>query len=187
MECHFFCFLIILHLCSDPILGQSINEKWINGQWTGTHAHGIQCTKCIIGAKAREYICSGCAKDNANKPFTCRRCKDETSAEPFICRRCTNSNPDINSRDCSDSGISSCDCDGLKTTTAAVKPFDFGAPFGSINFGVNMEGMHSQRSTLAQTANICIKTGPSISQCWESCGDVPQDVRPKIPTCEFWV
>ena len=86
MECHFFCFLIILHLCSDPILGQSINEKWIN-KWTGTHNHGSQCTKCIIGAKPREYICSGCGKDNANKPFTCRRCKDGTPAQPSLERK----------------------------------------------------------------------------------------------------
>ena len=92
--------MIILHLYSDHCFGQhSMN-----------YDAGMKCTKCIVGTKAPESICSDCTRgrDNADKPFTCRRCNiGVSSAQPFICRGCSNTNtsPDINS------------CDGLTTTT----------------------------------------------------------------------
>ena len=94
--------MIILHLYSDPCFCQPTMDD---------AATGMKCSKCIVGTKARESICSDCTRggDNADKPFTCRRCDiGASSAQPFLCRRCinTNSNPDINS------------CDGLTTTTA---------------------------------------------------------------------
>ena len=88
----FLVFMIILHLYSDHCFGQhSMN-----------YDAGMKCTKCIVGTKAPESICSDCTRgrDNADKPFTCRRCNiGVSSAQPFICRRCfsTNSNLDINS------------------------------------------------------------------------------------------
>ena len=97
-------FMIILNLYSDLCFGQNLNGMGSTGESTG-----FKCTKCVIGAKARESICSDCSRDDADKPITCRRCNIGTSAQPFICRSCTNSNPDINS---------SCECDGLKTATA---------------------------------------------------------------------
>ena len=99
----FLIFIIILHLYSDPCFGQPTMDD-------GADA-GMKCSKCIVGTKARESICSDCTRggDNADKPFTCRRCDiGASSAQPFLCRRCinTNTNADINS------------CDGLTTTTA---------------------------------------------------------------------
>ena len=99
----FLTFMIILHLYSDPCFCQPTMDD-------GADA-GMRCSKCIVGTKAQEDICSDCTRggDNADKPFTCRRCEiGASSAQPFLCRRCinTNSNPDINS------------CDGLTTTTA---------------------------------------------------------------------
>ena len=96
-------FMIILNLYSDLCFGQNLNGMGSTGESTG-----FKCTKCVIGAKARESICSDCSRDNADKPFTCRRCNIGTSAQPFLCRSCTNSNPNINS----------CECDGLTTATA---------------------------------------------------------------------
>ena len=95
--------MIILHLYSDPCFGQPTMDD-------GATA-GMRCSKCIVGTKAQEDICSDCTRggDNADKPFTCRRCDiGASSAQPFLCRRCinTNTNADINS------------CDGLTTTTA---------------------------------------------------------------------
>ena len=95
--------MIILHLYSDPCFGQPTMDD--------AAATGMKCSKCIVGTKAREYICSDCTSggDNTDKPFTCRRCDiGASSAQPFLCRRCINSNTnaDINS------------CDGLTTTTA---------------------------------------------------------------------
>ena len=96
--------MIILHLYSDPCFGQPTMDDGA--------AAGMRCSKCIVGTKARESICSDCTRggDNADKPFTCRRCDiGASSAQPFLCRRCinTNTNADINS------------CDGLTTTTAS--------------------------------------------------------------------
>ena len=100
----FLVFMIILHLYSDHCFGQQSMGYDAAGS-------GMKCTKCIVGTKAPEIICSECTRgrDNADKPFTCRRCNiGVSSAQPFICRRCsnTNTNADINS------------CDGLTTTTA---------------------------------------------------------------------
>ena len=99
----FLVFMIILHLYSDHCFGQ-------HSMGYDAAGSGIKCTKCIVGTKAPEIICSECTRgrDNADKPFTCRRCNiGVSSAQPFICRRCsnTNTNADINS------------CDGLTTTT----------------------------------------------------------------------
>ena len=99
----FLTFMIILHLYSDPCFGQPTMDD---------ADAGMRCSKCIVGTKAREYICSDCTRggDNADKPFTCRRCDiGASSAQPFLCRRCinTNTNADINSWS-----------DGLTTTTA---------------------------------------------------------------------
>ena len=109
--------MLIFNLYSDLCFGQkSMGDEDVaasnprTGMGSTGGSTGFKCTKCIIGAKARESICSDCSTDNADKPFTCRRCNIGTSAQPFICRHCTNSNPDINS---------SCDCDGLTTATTA--------------------------------------------------------------------
>ena len=96
--------MIILHLYSDPCFGQPTMDDGA--------AAGMRCSKCIVGTKAQEDICSDCTRggDNADKPFTCRRCDiGASSAQPFLCRRCinTNTNADINSWS-----------DGLTTTTA---------------------------------------------------------------------
>ena len=121
----FLMLMIILNLYSDLCNGQNSmgdeNDAALNPSRTGMGSTGgstgFKCTKCIIGAKARESICSDCSRDDADKPITCRRCNIGTSAQPFICRSCTNSNPDINS----------CECDGLTTaTTAPCNDIDYG-------------------------------------------------------------
>ena len=89
----FLIFMIILHLYSDPCFCQPTMDD---------AATGMKCSKCIVGTKARESICSDCTRggDNADKPFTCRSCDiGASSAQPFLCRRCINSNTnaDINS------------------------------------------------------------------------------------------
>ena len=63
----FLIFMIILHLYSDPCFGQPTMDD---------AATGMKCSKCIVGTKARESICSDCTRggDNADKPFTCRKC-----------------------------------------------------------------------------------------------------------------
>ena len=100
----FLIFMIILHLYSDPCFGQPTMDD---------AATGMKCSKCIVGTKARESICSDCTRGggNADKPFTCGRCDiGASSAQPFLCKRCinTNTNADINSWS-----------DGLTTTTAS--------------------------------------------------------------------
>ena len=96
----FLMFMIILHLYSDPCFGQnSMGDDAARPR----SATGMKCTKCIVGTKARESICSDCSRDGAGKPFTCRRCNIGTTGQPFLCRRCINTNPDINS------------CDGVAT------------------------------------------------------------------------
>ena len=120
----FLMLMLILNLYSDLCNGQNsmgdeddaaLNPRTGMGSTGGST--GFKCTKCIIGAKARESICSDCSRDDSDKPIKCRRCNIGTSAQPFICRSCTNSNPDI----------SSCDCDGLTTaTTAKRNDIDYG-------------------------------------------------------------
>ena len=90
----FLIFMIILHLYSDPCFGQPTMDD--------AAATGMKCSKCIVGTKAQESICSDCTRGggNADKPFTCRKCDiGASSAQPFLCRRCinTNTNADINS------------------------------------------------------------------------------------------
>ena len=122
-------FMIILNLYSDLCFGQNLNGMGSTGESTG-----FKCTKCVIGAKARESICSDCSRDDADKPITCRRCNIGTSAQPFICRSCTNSNPDINN---------SCECDGLTTaTTAKRKDIDYGIKKeeeNDVDYGINLQ------------------------------------------------
>ena len=101
----FLIFMIILHLYSDPCFGQPTMDDGA--------ATGMKCSKCIVGTKAQESICSDCTRgeDNADKTFTCRKCDiGASSAQPFLCRGCinTNTNADINSWS-----------DGLTTTTAS--------------------------------------------------------------------
>ena len=100
----FIVFMVILHLYSDPCFCQSMRDAAAVSprSRTGMSATGVKCSKCIVGSKAPESVCSDCTRerDNADKPFTCRRCKVGISPpQPFICRRCfsTNSNLDINS------------------------------------------------------------------------------------------
>ena len=100
----FIVFMVILHLYSDPCFCQSMRDAAAVSprSRTGMSATGVKCSKCIVGSKAPESVCSECTRerDNADKPFTCRRCKVGISPpQPFICRRCfsTNSNLDINS------------------------------------------------------------------------------------------
>ena len=100
----FLIFMVILHLHSDPCFCQSMGDDAAVSPRprTGMSATEVKCSKCIVGSKAPESVCSDCTRerDNADKPFTCRRCKVGISPpQPFICRRCfsTNSNLDINS------------------------------------------------------------------------------------------
>ena len=100
----FLIFMVILHLYSDPYFCQSMGDDAAVSlkPRTGMRATEVKCSKCIVGSKAPESVCSDCTRerDNADKPFTCRRCKVGISPpQPFICRRCfsTNSNLDINS------------------------------------------------------------------------------------------
>ena len=77
----FLIFMIILHLYSDPCFGQPTMDD--------AAATGMKCSKCIVGTKAQESICSDCTRgeDNADKPFTCRKCDiGASSAQPFLCR-----------------------------------------------------------------------------------------------------
>ena len=69
-------FMIILHLYSDPCFGQNSMGDDAARPRTRMSATGMKCTKCIVGNKARESICSDCTRggDNAEKPFTCRKC-----------------------------------------------------------------------------------------------------------------
>ena len=80
--------MITLNLYSDLCNGQNsmgdeddaaLNPRTGMGSTGGST--GFKCTKCIIGAKARESICSDCSRDDADKPITCRRCNIGTSAD----------------------------------------------------------------------------------------------------------